>query len=236
MKNIFITACYEVDERYSFEAETTKEEYKQLTMKCVDSFMRNLVDLDEVIILTGKVSTYHQLFKEVYWNIRTIFFDRDPCNILWSDSDNLCLGLLNIFGNWDNFSMFYSASEHQFSFTNPECLDLVKDLSPWMMANLRYYPHIMMDKLWEVGDDLADSWIDEWAYETIIYNKMFHAQGIEDYDYFMRPEWNVQCDGSVNDINSKMVRDNVILHCHSTRGTNKALEKMDRALKLLKEE
>jgi hypothetical protein len=234
LRNIFITACYEVEERYSFEAETTKEEYKQLTMKCVDSFMRNLVDLDEVIVLTGKVQTYHRLFEDIYWNIKDIHKKYHPCNILWSDSDNICLKPMNIFGNKEQFAMFYSAGEHQFSFLNQTCLDLVRNLSPWMMANLRYYPATMDKELWEIGDDLAYSWIDEWAYETIIYNRMFHAQDIDDYNYFMRPEWNAQCDGPVGMISPEMVRDNVILHCHSTRGTGKALEKMDRALNFLK--
>lgn len=230
MRNFFITAFYEVENRYAHEAETSKEEYKQLTMKCVNSFMQNVVDLDEVIILTGKKRTYHELFQDIYWNIRNLHFKNHPCNILWSDSDNICLKPLNIFGNSDMFSMYYSAGEHQFSFINQVCLDLVKNLSPWMMANLRYYPASMDKMLWEIGDDLAYSWIDEWAYETIIYNKMFHAQEISNYQDFMKPEWNVQCSGPVGAVSPEMVRDATIIHCHSTRGTRNALEKMERAV------
>ena len=235
MKNIFVTAQYDVENRYSHNAQTTKEDYQELTNLCTKSFRENLVDLDEVVVLNGKVDTYHQLFQDVYWKIQNIYFDNMPCNILWSDSDNLCLRSLDIFNHWDKFAMFFSANEHQFSFVNSDCLSLVKNLTPWMMANLRHYPANMDHHLWDIGDDLAYSWIDEWAYETIIYNKMFHAQEIDDYSIFMRPEWNVQCDGPVGMINPEMVRDSVVIHCQSTRGSRAAIDKMNRALNFLKE-
>jgi hypothetical protein len=229
MRNIFITANYEVENRYGWNVE--KEDYKQLTLKCVESFINNLVDLDEVIILTGKVDIYHLLFKDIYWKIRDIYHNRQPCNILWSDSDNLCLKPLDIFGNWNKFAMFFSAGEYQDAFLFETCKELAKPLSPWMMANLRYYPATMDKKLWDIGDDLAYSWIEDWAYECIIYNKMFHSQGIVDYSSYMKPEWNVQCPGPIGMVSPEMVRDTTIIHCHSTRGTNNAIEKMYRALK-----
>jgi hypothetical protein len=235
LKNIFVTAFYEVENRYSHKAETSKEDYKRLTEICVDSFKKNLIDLDEVIILNGVTNNYHQLFKDIYWKIRDLWYET-PCNIIWSDSDNLCLKPVEIFGKWNKFSMFSSANEHQFSFTNPTCLNLVKNLTPWMMANLRYYPATMnADLWWNVGDDLAYSWIDEWAYETIIYNKMFHSQDIDNYNKFMRPEWNVQCEGIVGSISPETIKNAIIIHCQSTRGSREAIEKMDRALKFQKE-
>jgi hypothetical protein len=232
-KNIFVTAQYDVGKRYSHNAETTKEDYRRLTDICVESFRKNLFGLDEVVILSGEVENYHQLFKDIYWKIREIYHSQE-CNILWSDSDNLCLKPWFVFaGKWTKFSMFYWDNQHQFSFLNQACLDLVKNLNPWMMANLRYYPSTMDRKLWDIGDDLAFCWIDEWAYETIIYNKMFHSQDITNWNEYYIPALNKQVDGPVGMINPEMVRDNVVLHCQSTRGSKQAIEKMERALNFL---
>jgi hypothetical protein len=224
LRNILITACYEVDNMYGT---TNKESYKELTMRSVNSFIRNLVDLDEVIILTGKKWNYHQLFQDIYWQIRTIQQNRRPCNILWSDSDNFCVKPLEVFGKFDKFSMFFNIEFFKNEFVYDSCKYLTKDLSPWMMANLRYYPETMDKKLWDIGDDLTYSWIEDWAYECIIYNKMFHAQGITDFSEYIKPEWNVQCEGPAGMISPEMVRDATIIHCHSTRGSDMAIEKMD---------
>ena len=234
MRNIFITACYEVDHMYG---NTSKEDYKQLTMKCCDSFMRNLIDLDEVIILTGNKTTYHELFKEIYWKIKDIYSRNSPCNILWSDSDNVCLRPLEIFDKFDKFAMFYSIEQYRTAFVDQTCLKLVENLSPWMMANLRYYPaHNTTMLFWDVGYKLATNWIEDWAYETIIYNAMFHAQGITDYNQFIKPEWNVQGEGDLNSITKDLVKDAVILHCHSTRNSGIVIQKMEKAQQLVKEE
>lgn len=233
MKNIFITAQYDVENRYSHNAETTKDDYRQLTNICTKSFRENLVGLDEVIILNGTVEDYHQLFKEIYWKIREIYHNQE-CNIIWSDSDNLCLKPLDIYGKWDKFAMFFSAHEYCDAFVYESCKVLTEKLRPWMMANLRYYPAGMDNQLWEIGDDLAYSWIHDWAYETIIYNKMFHSQGITDFKKYHIPAWNVQCEGPVGMISPEMVRDVTIIHCQSTRGSREAIDKMNRAISFMK--
>ena len=235
MKNIFVTANYDVKVMYAHDGHTEPGDYNQLTLKCIDSFMRNLVDLDEVVILTGKVHSYHELFRDIYFGIRSIWMGKEAANIIWTDSDNLCLKPLDIFDRWDKFSMFFSANEYKDCFTYNSSLVLTKNLIPWMMSNLRYYPAEMDQKLWEIGDDLAYSWIEEWGYECIIYNKMFHSQGITDFKPYHIPAWNVQCEGPVGMINPEIVRDSTIIHCQSTRGTKEAIEKMERALRFQRE-
>lgn len=229
MKNILVTANYDVKVMYAHDGHTEPGDYRQLTNICTKSFRENLVGLDEIVILSGSVDDFHQLFKEIYWKIKEIWH-KNPCNILWTDSDNLCLKPLDIFGKWDKFSMFFSANEYKDCFVYGSSLTLTKNLIPWMMANLRYYPATMNRQLWEIGDDLAYSWIEEWAYETIIYNKMFHSQDITDFKPYHIPAWNVQCEGPVGMVNPEIVRDSTIIHCQSTRGSREAIEKMERAI------
>jgi hypothetical protein len=235
MKNILITACYEVDHMYGL-GEVKYEDYQNINKKCVESFENNLKDLDQSIVLDGHVDTYHKLFQEIYWRIKDIYRNNQPCNLLWSDSDNICLRPVEIFNKFDKFAMFYWSEQYRTSFVLENCIKLTTKLIPWMMANLRYYPSGMSDFLWSVGDDLAYSWIEDWAYECIIYNKMFHSQDITDFDKYFVPEWNVQSPGGLDEITSHLVRNAVILHCHSTRGSSWVIPKMDRALNWIKEE
>jgi len=228
MKNIFITACYEVDKMYSF-GETNYLDYKQLTNLCTNSFLKNLKDPTEVRILEGQKEHFHELFKELYWEVQNIYFANQPCDILFVDSDTLCLKPIEIFGKWDKFAMFNSAEEHRLSYFNPICLQLVQNLKPWMMANIRYYPSGLPMSFWDVGDDLAYSWVNEWAYDAIIYNKMFHAQDIKNFDDFIQPHLNFQVDGIPEAISYETIRDASVLHCHATRGTKMAIAKMKRA-------
>ena len=223
MKNIFITVNYQVDNMYGL---TNFQDYTKMTELCVESFKNNLAGLDEIIILRGKVSNYHQLFKEVYSRVKEIYFSGHH-NILFADSDTICLKPVEIFEKFNKFAMFVIANEFQFSFSNPTCLDLVRNLSPWMMANLRYYPAAMDEKLWDIGDDLAYSWIDEWAYDTIIYNKMFHAQDITDYNIYNIPNWNTLVLGSISDME---IKNSTIIHCAATRGSGLSLENINKAL------
>ena len=106
MKNILVTACYEVDHMYGL-GEVKYEDYQNINKKCVESFENNLKDLDQSIILDGHVDTYHKLFQEIYWRIKDIYRNNQPCNLLWSDSDNICLRPVEIFNKFDKFAMFY---------------------------------------------------------------------------------------------------------------------------------
>lgn len=224
MSNLFITVNYQVEQRYGL---TSFEDYKNMTELCVESFTKNLIGLDDIFVLEGKVDNYHQLFKEVYARVKKIYHSKGNHNILFADSDTICLKPVDVFEKFDKFAMFLIANEFQFSFANPVCLDLVKNLSPWMMANLRYYPNSMDQKLWDIGDDLAYSWINEWAYDTIIYNKMFHAQDIADYNVYNIPKWNTLVVGGITDSH---IKNSDIIHCAATRGSSLALENINKAL------
>ena len=226
--NLLATACYKVDNMYG---NTNHEDYVKLTEKCCKSFLANLKDLHKVVIFDGHKENFSDLFQELYYKVKDYYLKNQPCNILFVDSDTICLKPVSIFNQWDKFAMFNSAEQHRHSYFNSQCLNLVQNLTPWMMANVRYYPAGLPDSIWDIGDDLAYSWIDEWAYDTIIYNKMFHSQDLNIIN-FLRPELNFQVEGDLGMISRETVRDASILHCHATRNSNMAIQKMDRAIKL----
>ena len=88
LKNILVTANYTIKGEIYGNAKT--EDYTEITELCINSFKKNLVDLDDVIILKGEVDNYHQVFKNIYREIHDIYHSQE-CNILWVDSDNVCV-------------------------------------------------------------------------------------------------------------------------------------------------
>ena len=224
IQNIFMTACYDVGFGYG---NTNYEDYKKLTQICCNSFIKNLNGLTEVTVLEGKAENFHILFKDLYYRIKDIYILNQPCNILFADSDTICLKPVEIFGKFNKFSMFLIANEFHQSFGNEECRKLAQPLYPWMMANLRYYPAGLPNSIWDTPDDLAFSWIDDWAYDCIIYNSMFHSQGIENYNDYHIPEWNRLVIGGITD---EQINNSSIIHCAATRGSSLSLENINKAL------
>jgi hypothetical protein len=123
--------------------------------------------------------------------------------------------------------MFLIANEFHQSFGNEQCRELAKPLYPWMMANLRYYPIQMHPSIWTVGDAYASDWIDDWAYDCIIYNAMFHCQAITNYNRYHKPEWNRLV---VQGITDSDINNSTIIHCAATRGSGLSLDNINKAL------
>jgi hypothetical protein len=226
MTNIFITACYEVKDRYG---NTNSSDYRKLTKLSLDSFLKNLKDITQVRILEGSKDNYHELFKHLYWEVKDVYLKNQPCNILFVDSDTACLQPVSIFDKFNKFAMFntHVGAPYKHSYQNPTCLSLSGRFNPWMMANIRYYPSGLPDFIWDVGDDLAYSWIDEWAYDCIIYNAMFHSQGITNFDEYHNPKWNNLILGGISD---QQINDSEIIHCAATRGSSLSIENINKAL------
>jgi hypothetical protein len=123
--------------------------------------------------------------------------------------------------------MFLIANEFHQSFGKEECKKLAKPLYPWMMANLRYYPAGLPRFIWNTPDDLAFSWINDWAYDCIIYNTMFHSQGITNYNDYHIPKWNTLV---IGDITDEVINNSDIIHCAATRGSSLSLKNINKAL------
>jgi len=223
--NILVTACYKVkSERYG---DTSHEDYEEMTNLCVKSFKKNLSGLNKIIVLRGDVDSYHQVFKSIFGRIYALYKTGD-CNILFVDSDTVCVKPVSIFYYYNNFRMFSQAEQFRTAFPSNVSRELYNDLSPWYLSNLRYYPMNLSKGIWDRAKDLYQKWIDVWAYECIIYNTMMHSQDIE---FNNMPEMNYQYIDGQDHLNCGIkIEEASIIHCQSTRGSKVALGKMRRLI------
>jgi len=238
MANILITACYDLNDKEGLDKKRLLifNKYRQLTDLCIRSFRKNLKDLDEVIVLEGLAENYHRMFQDIYYRIKKIYQAGD-CNILWVDSDSVCIKPTEIFGKYDKFVMF--DIQNQFcSYSHKVEPKLYYHLKPWMMSNVRYYPvGAITNEMWETGDKIASDWKDVWAYECIIYNTLFHMQGMspeEIREKIYDPRLNFQDIGGHNSTNPSISLHHNgphIMHIHGSRNVDAAIKAMTTYLK-----
>jgi hypothetical protein len=138
-----------------------------------DSAKKHVTDLDEVIISTGSKNSIQDAFKDHFFEIYDLW--KQGNNILYSDADVIFLKPYRVFGHFQEFRMF--------NYTQPvRATDKYYDVKflNYFNCAIRYYPHNMSEKIWEVGLEMIDrGWNHErWDSEQIIYNSMFWSQNI----------------------------------------------------------
>lgn len=229
MKNILITANYKITGKQF--GGWKPAYFSKISKLCVESFKKNLKDIDEIIVLEGEEDDYNDMFKDIFYKTKEIWL-REPCNILWTDTDTLCLKPTEIFGRYDDFRMFFAmVPERKYGPIVPH--ELYKELNPWMMSNLRYFPHSINKHVWEEGELLVENWIDIWAYECIVYNTMFYSQNPEDvFKNYHMPDLNFQYVLMKQDIE---LNNRNIIHFGSSRGSRAVLDIMNQHLKRILE-
>ena len=226
MHNIFMTSCYKIEgETYG---NVHYNGYKELTELCVKSFCKNLADIDEVVILNREVNSYHDMNKDIYAKIKKRYFAND-CNILYVDSDIVCVKPHRIFGIYNNFRMFDVQKIFQYAYPENVPKYMYACFQRWWMSNVRYYPAGIKQLVWEVGDSLVENWIDVWAFECIIYNSMFYAQKDPNTNFVGNPLLNCQYVPGQTD--EAILKDAKIIHVQSTRGIDEAIKRVREVLK-----
>lgn len=224
MPNILVTANYNLINKNLGPNQFEFEKYREITNLCVESYKRNLAELDEVILLEGNASNYHRMFEAIFYKTTEIYKTKD-CNMIWTDSDCICVKPTEIFGKYDYFVMFDSQDVFcAYNSIDPKCY---AHLKPWMMSNIRYYPRgKITEKIWEAAYCVAEEWKDVWAYECIIYNAMFHAQGFskEQINRLINPLLNCQYQRGQTDWG--IMEKAHIIHVQSSRNRDIAIDKM----------
>jgi hypothetical protein len=159
------------------------------------------------------------MFKQSWQRIRELWH-REPCNILYLDSDTIMVQPTEIFGKFDNFRMFnHSTPPSQAPFEH------------YFNAAVRYYPHTMTRDVWDLGDNLAMTWnLDIWDQEQIIFNHMLWSQPVT-FETVHRPDLNYQAPtGGVDQLqgwhsfNGCEYQAAHIIHYHGTRSSNRGVE------------
>lgn len=130
------------------------------------------------IVFTDPAETRVDMFQANWQRIWDIWH-REPCNILYLDSDTMFLRPTEIFGRFHEFRLF--------NWTDPKSND---QFANYYNAGVRYYPSTMKPEIWSIGEAMAKSWnLDIWDQEQLIFNAMFWKQSIPDPHH---PELNWQ--------------------------------------------
>ena len=226
MINYFITSNYNITgETYG---DVNRLGYEELTKLCNESFKKNLLNDFKIITLKGTAPSYHVMNRNIYDRIKQLYFGEN-CNILYVDSDTVCVKPTDIFGTSDHFRMYEIRNQFRSAFPANVPKYLFECFPQWFMSNLRYYPAGMDQSCWDAGDALVKDWIDVWAYECIIYNAMFYVQKVRDPLEYQNQLLNFQYVPGQTD--ESMLEHAQIIHVQATRGIDEAIKRAKEILK-----
>lgn len=178
----------------------------------------------ETIVWTDPAPSRLDIFKRNWERIRDLWH-KEPCNILYLDSDTMMIRPTKIFGRFSEFRLF--------NWTDPKSTPQFANL---YNAGVRYYPAAMDPQLWRIGDAMAQNWVDSnWNMEQEIFNTMFWQQPIADEDRH-HPElnWQGMCmiQGNPNaqiaheEWNGCKIDQTHIVHVHGSRNAQKTAQLM----------
>jgi hypothetical protein len=170
----------------------------------------------ETVVFTEPAETRVDMFRNNWQRIWDLWH-KEPCNILYLDSDTLFIRPTEIFGRFKEFRLF--------NWTDPKTHVKFKD---YFNAGVRYYPQQMDPAIWTIGQRLAKDWsVEIWDQEQLIFNEMFWSQPIAPGDH-RHPELNwqgmgllsggAQAQASREQWNGLPVSRAHILHVHGSRG------------------
>jgi hypothetical protein len=152
------------------------------------------------------------------WRKISDLWHSEPCNILYLDSDTVMLKPVEIFGRWPEYRLF--------NWTTPPSHEQFPN---YFNAAVRYHPAHMSQKVWDIGEQLAQNWrLDIWDQEQVIFNKMFWSQPLT-WEDAHHPELNWQAESGLNlpelkqhaNFNTLPIEHARIVHYHGTRSHNR---------------
>ena len=117
--------------------------YKKFADMQIKSAEKNLKDLDDIKIIDGEFESTEDLFEHIFHYVYDLAHTEE-CNILQAMSDTLYIKETEIFGEYEDFSLFgCNPGKNEYPSGHPLQLDSV-----------RYYPHTMEESIWEYGKKL----------------------------------------------------------------------------------
>ena len=226
IKNYLVIVLYEVQEKLYGKAVT--EDYRYLAELCLESFRKNLLGKYEIITIQGLAKTYHEVFRNKFYALREIHTSEE-CNIFYVDLDNFCIKETEIFGRFDQLELFCISADTGYRGVLDGAVptERLQFTEPWFVTNVKYFPASMDKNLWMIGEEIVKDWVDTWAYECLVYNYMFHCQGIENMQSHHMPWYSYQAPVRGSYPNTIKFKEAKIIHLHSTRGAKKTIEVMN---------
>lgn len=165
--------------------------FVKMSKLCAASFRKNMVDVDDVVFLSGHrpIRHYVEMFKDIF--DQTQEMHRQGHNLFFTDADALCVRPVSMFGQYSDFRLFSKAEGARFTDRFPV----------YMLSGSRYFPQTMDSKLWQVGESIWKREPEErdrifgshWDYEQYVYNHMFFSQPgmLKDWQQSIRDEFNL---------------------------------------------
>ena len=205
------------------------EEYRLMQELSIKSFQKNLLGTWELIELSGKFENIQLTWIEIIKQIQQLWHDQYPCNILWTDTDTLCIKPLDIFGRFQEFRLFTEQDP------------LTRD--QYHNACMKYYPSTLEPDFWMQMQQELDNWnFDKYDTEQLVHTKLMWNQSslrtnvAQEQSSIVsqlghRFNWQVE-KFDFEDI-SQQDLDCCILHFHSSRGPSARLDWMQKTCKHL---
>lgn len=133
---------------------------------------------------------------------KKIYLENQPCRILYTDPDTICMKPLDIWGAFPEFRLFDEMDQ--------DIQPISRRTEGYWRCQVRYFPETINKKFWNKMERLIQSWNYKiYAYEQEAYAKLMWSQ---DLDLSLRQDY-VQFDWPVN-LKEKIVSlDQLPHHC-----------------------
>ena len=167
------------------------EAYDEMFRISVASAQQNIRGRWEGIVFDETCESRVEMFKKNWQKIHDLWH-REPCNILYLDSDTIVVKPVEIFGRFPDFRLF--------NWTDPSRND---QFDNYFNAAVRYYPAHMNPAVWDRGNATAENWnLDIWDQEQLIFNDMLWSQPIS-WEDAHHPElnWQAPTGKNLNELN-----------------------------------
>jgi hypothetical protein len=187
VKNILVAKNYKIADQTKWYNDRSAEhtlstDYDQMAEIMSQSARHHIRDLDHIVIHTGEATDIREVFKIHFKQIYDLWC-AEPCNILYCDLDVIFLKEVEYFNKFNHFSMFNLTDP-----TTTQDQHYGVKFNHYFNCGIRYYPHTMDQKVWQVGFDMLNNWnSDRWDAEQIIYNQMMFSQGMSAQQFY-RPD------------------------------------------------
>ena len=233
-KNFFVRSLYRIKHNQGgctpWQLNNTFNIYKQMQMLSIESFQKNLLGEWKLIELDGKFESLQQSWIDIIKQIQQLWHNHYPCNILWADTDTLCVKPLDIFDKFQEFRIFTDRDpleQHQYH-----------------NAGVKYYPASIQSTFWDQMQQELDNWdFNIYDTEQRVHTKLMWAQPSLHLNINQKQEWVASQIGMMYEANDKNLGfesltphslEKCILHFHSSRDPMGRLKWMQEVWDILK--
>ncbi len=206
MANILLTLSYKVY------PDSEHISYQQVRGLCLESYRANLLGQWKEVTLCkdythrGATEGLNLMWQEMF--LKTMDLCLEGYNVLYVDTDTLCVKPTEIFGRWDDIMMFWPTDPREgFGF------------DPYLNGGVVYAPASTPRDRWSVVPDRVKHFR-EWNDSQILWNRLYYGGSGPSHGLHPELNWQYCVDSTIPENEAH------ILHFNTTRGVESALEHM----------